>query len=77
MSTKTAVEGLWKANGLPHGWLSRLLLNSTPDPCVNSSFKLGTAAQVSSGFLGTCLPCLLRFSPQLGYQPLQQLTFMN
>ncbi|KIP04242.1 hypothetical protein PHLGIDRAFT_129640 [Phlebiopsis gigantea 11061_1 CR5-6] len=49
MSTRTAVERLWKANGLPPAWLSRLLTDSTSDPCVNSSFKLGTTAQSTIG----------------------------
>lgn len=46
MSTKSVVEALWKSNGLPNAWLSCLLLGNSTDPSVDSSFKLGTAAQV-------------------------------
>jgi hypothetical protein len=38
---------LWLANGLPPEALSALKLNGKPDPAVSSSFKIGTAAQVS------------------------------
>lgn len=38
---------LWRALDLPITFLQRnLTLSERPDPSVNSSFKLGTAAQV-------------------------------
>ena len=40
-------KSLWIANGFPAGDLSQLHLSDEPDPAVNSSFKLGTAAQAS------------------------------
>lgn len=46
MGTRIAAEILWKANGLSEESLSRLLLSKNPDPSVDSSLKLGTAAQV-------------------------------
>lgn len=46
MSHRVAAESLWKAAGLPGSSLQKLKLTSSPDPAVNSSFRLGTAAQV-------------------------------
>lgn len=37
---------VWVRLGLPPDDLENLRLTETPDPSVNSSFKLGTAAQV-------------------------------
>ncbi|TFY74985.1 hypothetical protein EWM64_g9027 [Hericium alpestre] len=42
-------KALWIAQGLPPDTLDNLHLSITPDPAVNSSFKLGTAAQTSIG----------------------------
>ena len=42
------VSSLWLANGLPPDALSHLKLSSRPDAAINSSFKLGSAAQVSN-----------------------------
>ena len=41
-----AASSLWTVSDLPSTVLSRLRLGSEPDPSVNSSFRLGTAAQV-------------------------------
>lgn len=38
---------LWLANDLPPEILSHLKLRGCPDTAINSSFKLGSAAQVS------------------------------
>jgi hypothetical protein len=38
---------LWLANDLPREILSHLKLRGCPDTAINSSFKLGSAAQVS------------------------------
>ncbi|OSX61155.1 hypothetical protein POSPLADRAFT_1146724 [Postia placenta MAD-698-R-SB12] len=43
---------LWKALDLPTEVLSHLHLSPVPDPAVNSSFKLGTAAQTAIGLSG-------------------------
>ncbi|EMD39673.1 hypothetical protein CERSUDRAFT_121892 [Gelatoporia subvermispora B] len=48
----SAAESLWKCLQLPEQALSRLHLSEHPDPAVNSSFKLGTAAQTSIGLSG-------------------------
>lgn len=37
---------IWDAAHLPPEYISRLVLSKNPDPAVNSSFRLGTAAQV-------------------------------
>lgn len=39
-------EQLWLKSGLPAEFLSHLKLSDDPDGVVNSSFKLGSAAQV-------------------------------
>lgn len=41
------VSFIWLANGLPRETLSHLKLSDCPDTAINSSFKLGSAAQVS------------------------------
>ena len=51
MNSKAAAEALWKYHGLPVSWFPRLRLSEAPDPAVNSSFKLGTAAQVSQDIM--------------------------
>ncbi|KAI0072040.1 CoA-transferase family III [Panus rudis PR-1116 ss-1] len=45
-------QKLWEAVGLPPEPLSRLVLSEKPDPAVNSSFKLGSAAQTVIGLSG-------------------------
>jgi hypothetical protein len=48
------VEGpaktIWVRLGLPPDDLENLWLSEAPDPSVNSSFHLGTAAQVSTTY---------------------------
>ena len=39
---------LWNELGLPEDFLHNLVLSEEPDPAINSSFKLGSIAQVSS-----------------------------
>ncbi|KAG1743205.1 CoA-transferase family III [Suillus paluster] len=43
---------LWLANDLPQEMLSHLKLGGSPDTAINSSFKLGSAAQTSIGLSG-------------------------
>ena len=43
---KSCAQSLWLDNDLPAEALLSLELSENPDPSVNSSFKLGTAAQV-------------------------------
>ncbi|KAH9836210.1 CoA-transferase family III [Rhodofomes roseus] len=45
-------RSIWEGNGLPAQALSSLRLSRNPDPAVNSSFKLGTAAQTVIGLSG-------------------------
>ncbi|KAH9950632.1 CoA-transferase family III [Amylocystis lapponica] len=52
MAELAIAEALWTAMKLSPQALSRLVLSKTPDPAVNSSFKLGTAAQTSIGLSG-------------------------
>ena len=40
-------RALWVSAGLPERFLQHLHLSESADPSVNSSFKLGTAAQVN------------------------------
>lgn len=47
MEHLAAAKQLWDSLGLPADVLSHLHLTSDPDPAVDSSFKIGTAAQVS------------------------------
>lgn len=51
---KFAAGVLWEGAGLTPEPLSRLVLSENPDPSIDSSFKLGTAAQVrcQPDFLG-------------------------
>ncbi|OCH83720.1 CoA-transferase family III [Obba rivulosa] len=51
-TTLAAAEGLWTGLQLPHGALSRLLPSEYSDPSVDSSFRLGTAAQAAIGVSG-------------------------
>ena len=46
MAHLKAAEALWKSADLPASKLSRLHISPQPDPAVDSSFLLGTAAQV-------------------------------
>jgi hypothetical protein len=39
-------KSVWLRQGLPPDDLQNLYLTEAPDPSVDSSFKLGTAAQV-------------------------------
>jgi hypothetical protein len=39
-------KAVWVRVGLPPDDIENLWLSEAPDPSVNSSFKLGTAAQV-------------------------------
>ncbi|KAH9932925.1 CoA-transferase family III [Fomitopsis serialis] len=43
---------IWEANGLPPQALSSLKLSPDADPAVNSSYRLGTAAQTVTGLSG-------------------------
>lgn len=43
----TPARNIWEANGLPAEAISLLHLSVDADPAVDSSFRLGTAAQVS------------------------------
>lgn len=45
-------KDLWLAQGLPIDFLKHLHFHGDPDTAINSSFKLGTIAQVSRlGFI--------------------------
>ncbi|EPT02104.1 hypothetical protein FOMPIDRAFT_1160610 [Fomitopsis schrenkii] len=48
----THARHLWEANGLPAQSISLLHLSANTDPAVNSSFRLGTAAQTVIGLSG-------------------------
>ncbi|KAG0704829.1 CoA-transferase family III [Suillus ampliporus] len=50
---------LWLANGLPQEMLSHLKLSDCPDTAINSSFKLGSAAQTSIGLSGLAAAYIL------------------
>ncbi|KAH9892014.1 CoA-transferase family III [Cubamyces lactineus] len=52
MSALRAPETLWRSLNLSTELLPRLRLSEQPDPAVNSSFRLGTAAQTSIGLSG-------------------------
>ncbi|KZT69200.1 CoA-transferase family III [Daedalea quercina L-15889] len=52
MDPLDSARTIWEANGLPSQALSSLKLSPNPDPAVNSSFKLGTAAQTAIGLSG-------------------------
>ena len=41
-----AFEAIWRSAGLPDSLVSRLSLTGNPDTAINSSFRLGVAAQV-------------------------------
>lgn len=51
MGERAAAVNLWKSLGLAEDILSRLSLSADPDPAVNSSFRLGTAAQVRERYI--------------------------
>lgn len=50
---------LWLANDLPREILSHLKLSDCPDTAINSSFKLGSAAQTSIGLSGLAAAFIL------------------
>ncbi|KAG1777216.1 CoA-transferase family III [Suillus placidus] len=50
---------LWLANDLPREILSHLKLSGCPDTAINSSFKLGSAAQTSIGLSGLAAAYIL------------------
>lgn len=50
---------LWLANDLPREILSHLKLRGSPDTAINSSFKLGSAAQISIGLSGLATAYIL------------------
>ena len=45
-AARAPAEALWRSLALPVEAVSRLHLTTKPDPVVDSSFKIGTAAQV-------------------------------
>lgn len=49
-AVRAPAEVLWRSLRLPADAISRLRLTEQPDPIVNSSFLLGTAAQASHNF---------------------------
>ncbi|PFH53353.1 hypothetical protein AMATHDRAFT_137868 [Amanita thiersii Skay4041] len=51
-SSKEAIEALWLSLGLPNHGLSYLSLIGNPDLAINSSFRLGVAAQTSVALSG-------------------------
>ncbi|TFK93320.1 CoA-transferase family III, partial [Polyporus arcularius HHB13444] len=51
-TVRTPAEELWRYLRLPGDAISRLQLSEDPDPIVDSSFKIGTAAQTSIGLAG-------------------------
>ncbi|RPD56143.1 CoA-transferase family III [Lentinus tigrinus ALCF2SS1-7] len=51
-TVRAPADALWRSLRLPEEVLSRLRLSEHPDPIVDSSFKLGTAAQTSIGLAG-------------------------
>ncbi len=48
---KISAKTLWEVTELPNDPLTRLILSENPDPSVDSSSKLGTAAQVGWSWL--------------------------
>ena len=58
---------VWVRQGLPPDDLQNLRLTEAPDPSVDSSFKLGTAAQVRPRQYRN--PYLLMMSPAVFYWP--------
>ncbi|KAF9523912.1 CoA-transferase family III domain-containing protein [Crepidotus variabilis] len=46
------LKQIWVSNGLPESFLARLKLEGASDTAVNSSFRIGDAAQVSIGLSG-------------------------
>ncbi|KAL1950037.1 hypothetical protein VTO73DRAFT_5159 [Trametes versicolor] len=51
-AVRAPAEALWRSLRLPADAISRLRLTEQPDPVVNSSFLLGTAAQTAIGLSG-------------------------
>ncbi|RDB16018.1 Succinate--hydroxymethylglutarate CoA-transferase [Hypsizygus marmoreus] len=56
-SPAEAAKDLWLSVGLPPAELSNLHFNGNADSAVNSSFKLGVAAQASIGLAGLSAVC--------------------
>ncbi|KAI0754607.1 CoA-transferase family III [Daedaleopsis nitida] len=52
MTIKQPAEALWRSLHLPTEVLAHLRLSDKPDPIVDSSFKIGTAAQTAIGLAG-------------------------
>ncbi|OSD02387.1 CoA-transferase family III [Trametes coccinea BRFM310] len=59
-AARAPAEALWRSLRLPAEALTRLHLTERPDPAVNSSFKLGTAAQTAIGLSGLAAAEFLR-----------------
>jgi hypothetical protein len=64
-------KAVWVRLGLPPDDIENLWLSEAPDPSVNSSFKLGTAAQVRTYdqllgmlFLGVSIQLAFPISPR-------------
>lgn len=74
-----AAKSLWKANALPLEMISwHLHLSAKPDPAVNSSFRLGTVAQVSCAIVCSLyLMYPMMFRLQLACPVSQQHTFIS
>ncbi|KAJ3492920.1 hypothetical protein NLJ89_g11137 [Agrocybe chaxingu] len=51
-SLSSALRNLWTSNGLPEEFLRHLKLRGDADSAVNSSFRLGLAAQIAIGLAG-------------------------
>ncbi|KAI0373808.1 CoA-transferase family III [Pilatotrama ljubarskyi] len=51
-TVRAPAAALWQSLRLPADAISRLRLTEQPDPAVNSSFRLGTAAQTAIGLAG-------------------------
>ncbi|KAF8633875.1 hypothetical protein AX15_001206 [Amanita polypyramis BW_CC] len=49
---RKAFEAIWRSNELPESYLSQVSLTGNPDTVVNSSFRLGAAAQASMALYG-------------------------
>ncbi|KAI0762004.1 CoA-transferase family III domain-containing protein [Trametes elegans] len=47
-----SAQAIWRSLQLPGDAISRLRLTEQPDPAVNSSFRIGTAAQTAIGLSG-------------------------
>ncbi|KAF8630874.1 hypothetical protein AX17_005233 [Amanita inopinata Kibby_2008] len=52
LTTRDALEAIWRSFDLPESMLSLLSLTGNPDEAINSSFRLGVAAQASVALSG-------------------------